>query len=259
MEILNYIHPEAKIGKNVTIEPFATIGKGVVIGDGTWVGPNAVIMEGATIGKNCKIFPGAVISAVPQDLKYKGEASTVEIGDNVIIREFVTINRGTLDKYKTSVGDNCLLMAYVHVAHDCILGKNCILANNVALAGHVEIEDYVVLEGLVAVQQFVKLGAHAFVGGASLIRKNVPPYVKAAREPLSYAGINSIGLRRRGFSNETILNIEDIYRIIYVRSNNISQALNAVELEVPASEEKQNIIKFIRESTKGIIRGPSLS
>ena len=259
MKILNYVHPEAKIGKNVTIEPFATIGKGVEIGDGTWVGPNTVIMEGAKIGKNCKIFPGAVISAIPQDLKYKGEPSTVEIGDNVVIREFVTINRGTLDKHKTSVGDNSLLMAYVHVAHDCVLGKNCILANNVALAGHVEIEDFVVLEGLVAVQQFVKLGAHAFVGGASLIRKNVPPYVKAAREPLSYAGINSIGLRRRGFSNETILNIEDIYRIIYVRSNNISQALNAVELEVPASEEKQNIIKFIRESTKGIIRGPSLS
>ena len=234
MKSLNYIHPEAKIGKDVTIEPFATIGRGVKIGDGTWVGPNAVIMEGATIGKNCKIFPGAVISAIPQDLKFKGEASTVEIGDNVIIREYVTINRGTLDKYKTSVGDNSLLMAYVHVAHDCVLGKNCILANNVALAGHVEIEDFVVLEGLVAVQQFVKLGAHAFVGGASLIRKNVPPYVKAAREPLSYAGINSIGLRRRGFSNETILNIEDIYRIIYVRSNNISQALNAVELEVPA-------------------------
>lgn len=259
MKILNYVHPEAKIGKDVTIEPFATIGKGVKIGDGTWVGPNAVIMEGATIGKNCKIFPGAVISAIPQDLKFKGEASTVEIGDNVIIREFVTINRGTLDKHTTSVGDNSLLMAYVHIAHDCVLGKNCILANNVALAGHVEIEDFVVLEGLVAVQQFVKLGAHAFVGGASLIRKNVPPYVKAAREPLSYAGINSIGLRRRGFSNETILNIEDIYRIIYVRSNNISQALNAVELEVPASDEKQNIIKFIRESTKGIIRGPSLS
>jgi UDP-N-acetylglucosamine acyltransferase len=171
----------------------------------------------------------------------------------------VTINKGTLDKHKTAVGDNTLLMAYVHVAHDCILGKNCIMANNVALAGHIEIDDYSILEGLVAVQQFVKIGAHAFIAGASLIRKNVPPYVKAAREPLSYAGINSVGLRRRGFNNETISIIEDIYRIIYVRSNNITQALNAVELEIPASEEKQNIIKFIRESTKGIIRGPSLS
>ena len=256
---LNFVHPEAKIGKNVVIEPFATIEKNVVIGEGTWVGPNVVIMEGARIGKNCKIFPGAVISAIPQDLKFKGEDSTVEIGDNVIIREFVTINRGTLDKHKTAVGNNTLLMAYVHVAHDCILGENCILANNVTLAGHVEIGNHVILEGLVAVQQFVKIGSHSFIAGASMIRKNVPPYVKAAREPLSYSGINSIGLRRRGFDNESISNIEDIYRIIYVRSNNISQALNAVELEIPASDEKQNIIKFIRESTKGIIRGPSLS
>jgi len=257
--VLNSVHPKAEIGKNVTIAPFATVEKNVVIGDGTWIGPNVVIMEGARIGKNCKIFPGAVVSAIPQDLKFKGEETTVEIGDNVIIREFVTINRGTIDKNRTAVGNNTLLMAYVHVAHDCILGDNCILANSVGLAGHVEIEDHAILEGMVAVQQFVKIGSHAFIGGASLIRKNVPPYVKAAREPLSYAGINSIGLRRRGFSNETILNIEDIYRIIYVRSNNISQALNAVELEVPASDEKQHIIKFIRESTKGIIRGPSLS
>lgn len=256
---LNFVHPEAKIGKGVVIEPFATIQKNVEIGDGTWVGPNVVIMEGARIGKNCKIFPGAVISAIPQDLKFEGEDSTVEIGDNVIIREFVTINRGTLDKHKTAVGNNTLLMAYVHVAHDCILGENCILANNVTLAGHVEIGNHVILEGLVAVQQFVKIGSHSFVAGASMIRKNVPPYVKAAREPLSYSGINSIGLRRRGFDNEAISNIEDIYRIIYVRSNNISQALNAVELEIGASDEKQNIIKFIRESTKGIIRGPSLS
>jgi len=256
---LSYIHPKASIGKDVVIEAFATIEEGVVIGDGCWIGSNAVLMKGATLGKNCNIFPGAVIAAAPQDLKYKGEPTTVEIGDNVTVREFVTINRGTIDRHKTEVGDNSLLMAYVHVAHDCKIGSNCILANNVALAGHVELEDYVVLEGLVAVQQFVKIGAHAFIGGASLIRKNVPPYVKAAREPLSYAGINSIGLRRRGFSNETILSIEDIYRIIYVRSNNITQALNAVELEVAACEEKRNIIRFIRESTKGIIRGPSLS
>jgi len=181
MKILNNVHPEAKIGKSVTIEPFATIGKGVEIGDGTWIGPNAVIMEGAKIGKNCKIFPSAVIAAIPQDLKYKGEVSTVEIGDNVIIREFVTINRGTLDKQKTSVGDNSLLMAYVHVAHDCVLGKNCILANNVALAGHVEIEDFVVLEGLVAVQQFVKLGAHAFVGGGFLDKKKCTTLCKGCK------------------------------------------------------------------------------
>ncbi|MFH1321566.1 MAG: acyl-ACP--UDP-N-acetylglucosamine O-acyltransferase [Bacteroidota bacterium] len=253
------IHPEAKIGKNVVIEPFATIDKNVTIGEGTWIGPNVTIMDGARIGKNCRIFPGAVISAVPQDLKFKGEKTSVEIGNNVTIREFVTIHRGTVEKYKTTIGNNCLLMAYVHIAHDCIIGNNCILANSVTLAGHVEIQDYAVLEGLVAVQQFVKVGAHSFIAGASLIRKNVPPYIKAAREPLSYAGINSIGLRRRGFSNEIIQCIEDIYRIIYVKTNNISQALSVVELEIPASEEKQNVIKFIRESTKGIMRGPSLA
>ena len=254
-----FIHPDAKIGKNVIIEPFATIGKNVEIGDNTWVGPNATIMEGARIGENCKIFPNAVISAIPQDLKFAGEETTVEIGDNTTIREFVTIHRGTTDKEKTVVGENCLIMAYVHLTHDCIIGNNCILANNVALAGHVEVEDFAILEGMVAIQQFVRIGAHAFIAGASLVRKNVPPYVKAAREPLSYTGINAIGLRRRGFSNETIQCIEDIYRIIYVRSNNISQALNAVELEIPASKEKNHVIKFIKESTKGIMRGPSLS
>ncbi len=256
---LAFIHPKAKIGKNVVIEPFTTIYKDVIIGDDSRIGPNVTIMDGARIGKNCRIFPGSVISAIPQDLKFKGENTTAEIGDNVTIREFVTINRGTIDKNKTVIGNNCLLMAYVHVAHDCIIGNNCILANNAALAGHVEVGDYAVLEGLVAVQQFVKIGAHSFIAGASLVRKNVPPYIKAAREPLSYAGINSIGLRRRGFSNETIQYIEDIYRIIYVRSNHVSQALNAVELEIPESEEKHNVIKFIRESTKGIMRGPSLS
>ena len=252
---LAYIHPEAKIAKNVVIEPFATIYKNVEIGEGTWIGPNTTIMEGARIGKNCKIFPGAVVSAIPQDLKFSGEVTTAEIGDNTIIRECVTINRGTKDKYKTAIGSNCLVMAYVHIAHDCILGNNIIIANSVNLAGHVEIEDYVILEGLVAVQQFVKIGAHSFITGGSLVRKNVPPYVKAAREPLSYVGINSVGLRRRGFSNETILQIEDIYRTIYVKGYNVTNAVNIVEQEAPASKEKDQIIKFIRESTEGIMRG----
>ncbi|MBN8703146.1 MAG: acyl-ACP--UDP-N-acetylglucosamine O-acyltransferase [Bacteroidetes bacterium] len=252
-----YIHPNAKLGKNVIVEPFATIYEDVEIGDGTWIGPNAVIMDGARIGKNCKIFPGAVISAVPQDLKFEGEKTTAEIGDNTIIREFVTMNRGTKDKFKTAVGSNCLLMAYVHIAHDCILGNNIIVANSVNLAGHVEIEDWSILEGLVAVQQFVKIGAHTFITGGSLVRKNVPPFVKAAREPLSYVGINSVGLRRRGFSNETIAEIEDIYRTIYVKGYNVTNAVNIVEQEAPASKEKEQIIKFIRESVNGIMRGIS--
>jgi UDP-N-acetylglucosamine acyltransferase len=254
---LAYIHPEAKIGANVTIEPFSTIYKDVEIGDGTWIGPNVSIMDGARIGKNCRIFPGAVVSAIPQDLKYAGENTIVEIGDNTTIRECVTINKGTTDKLKTAIGSNCLIMAYCHVAHDCILGNNIILANSVNLAGHVTIEDWVILEGLVAVQQFVRIGAHAFVTGGSLVRKNVPPFVKAAREPLSYVGINSVGLRRRGFSNEVILEIEDIYRTIYVKGYNVSNALDIVMMEAPKSKEKDQIINFIRESTEGIMRGIS--
>lgn len=252
-----YIHPEARIGKNVKIEPFAFIGADVEIGDDTWIGPNVSIMDGARIGKNCRIFPGAVISAIPQDLKFAGERTTTEIGDNTTIRECVTINRGTADKHKTVVGKNCLLMAYVHVAHDCIIGDNVILANCVNLAGHVLIEDFAILEGLVAVQQFVRIGAHSFVTGGSLVRKNVPPFVKAAREPLSYVGINAVGLRRRGLSNELIHQIEDIYRTIYVKGYNVTNAVNIVELEAPSSLEKDQIIKFIRESTNGIMRGIS--
>lgn len=252
---MNFIHPEAKLASNVRVDPFVTIHKNVEIGEGTWIGSNAVIMDGARIGKNCRIFPGAVISAIPQDLKFAGEESTAEIGDNTTIREFVTFNRGTKDRQKTVVGKNCLLMAYVHVAHDCLIGDNCIVANSVNLAGHITIEDFAIIEGMAAVQQFVKIGAHSFVTGGSLVRKNVPPFVKAAREPLAYIGINSVGLRRRGFSNEIILQIEDIYRTIYVRGYNVSNALAIVEQEAPSSEEKEQIIKFIRESVNGIIRG----
>lgn len=251
------IDPKAKLGENVEIGPFTTVYGDVEIGDGTWIAPNVTIMEGARIGKNCRIFPGAVISAIPQDLKFDGEITTAEIGDNSTIRECVTINRGTLDRHKTIIGKNCLLMAYVHVAHDAIIGDNCILANSVNLAGHVILEDNVIVEGVVGIQQFVKIGAHAFIAGGSLVRKNVPPYVKAAREPLSYAGVNSIGLRRRGFSEKSILNIEDIYRLIYIQNSNISRALQIVSAEIPASAEKDHIVKFIRESDKGIMRGPS--
>ncbi|HEY0031350.1 MAG TPA: acyl-ACP--UDP-N-acetylglucosamine O-acyltransferase [Bacteroidia bacterium] len=254
---LSHIHPGAKIGKNVTVSPFSFIDDNVVIGDDTWIGPNVTIFSGARIGKNCRIFPGAVISAIPQDLKFAGEETTTEIGDNTTIRECVTINRGTTDKMKTAVGSNCLLMAYVHVAHDCILGNNIIIANSVNLAGHVTIEDWVILEGLAAVQQFVTIGAHAFITGGSLVRKNVPPFTKAAREPLQYVGINSVGLRRRGFSNESVLEIEDIYRTLYVKGHNVTNALAVIEQEAPASKEKDQILSFIRESKDGIMRGIS--
>lgn len=252
---LSYIHPQTKIAHNVVIEPFVTIHKNVEIGEGTWIGPNVTIMEGATIGKNCEIFPGAVISAIPQDLKFQGEDSSVEIGDNVTIREFVTINRGTKYSNKTVIKNNCLLMAYVHVAHDCIIGSDCILANNVNLAGHIEIGDNAIIGGMSAIHQFVKIGTHAFISGGSLVRKDVPPYVKAAREPLSYVGVNSIGLRRKGFTSQQINGILDIYRILFVKNANISKAVNIVEAEVPASDERDEILGFIRESVRGVMKG----
>lgn len=252
---LAYIHPEAKIARNVVIEPFTVISKNVVIEEGTWIGPNVSIMEGARIGKNVKIFPGAVISAIPQDLKFSGEDTTVEIGDNTTIRECVTINRGTVDKYKTVVGADCLIMAYVHIGHDCLVGNNVILGNTVQLAGHVLIDDYAIFGGACAVQQFSKIGQHAYIGGGSLVRKDVPPFTKAAREPLSYAGINSVGLRRRGYTNEQINEIQEIYRLIYLRGLNNSDALDKIELELPSTKERDEIVNFIRTSERGVMKG----
>lgn len=253
---LALVDPRAIIAEGVEIGPFTTVYGDVEIGEGTWVGPNVTIMDGARIGKHCRIFPGAVISAIPQDLKYAGEVTTTEIGDHTTIRECVTINRGTSDRMKTHVGSHCLLMAYVHIAHDVVVGDHCILANTANIAGHVVIEDFVIIEGVVAVQQFIRIGTHSFIAGGSLVRKNIPPYVKAAREPLTFAGVNTIGLRRRGFDAEAIANIEDVYRTIYVHNSNISQAINVADIELPASAEKEAILNFIRESDKGIIRGP---
>jgi UDP-N-acetylglucosamine acyltransferase len=215
---LSHIHPNASIAKNVVIEPFTSIENNVVIGQGTWIGSNVTIMTGARIGKNCSIFPGSVISAVPQDLKFDGEDTTAVIGDNTIIRECVTINRGTNDRNKTVIGKNCLIMAYCHIAHDCIVGDNSIFSNNSTLAGHVTVGSYVILAGMVAVHQFCAIGNHAFVAGGSLVRKDIPPFVKAAREPISYVGINSVGLRRRGFDSKVIMQIQAIYRTLYQKN-----------------------------------------
>lgn len=249
------VHPDARIGKNVTIEPFATIYGDVEIGDGTWIGPNCTLMDGARIGRKCRIFPGAVVGAIPQDLKFAGERTTAEVGDGSTIRECVTINRGTADRLKTAVGKNCLLMAYVHLAHDCILGDNIVIANSVNVAGHVTIDDWAILEGNVAVQQFMHIGAHSFIAGASLVRKNVPPFVKAAREPLSYIGVNVVGLRRRGYDDAAVARIEDIYREIFVRNTNVDRAVQNVEQTLPRSPERGQILDFIRNSPKGIMRG----
>ncbi|MBE50128.1 MAG: acyl-[acyl-carrier-protein]--UDP-N-acetylglucosamine O-acyltransferase [Flavobacteriales bacterium] len=252
---LSYVHQGAKVDKSVVIEPFVTIENNVEIGEGTWVGSNVTIMEGARIGKNCKIFPGAIISAIPQDLKFNGEISTAVIGDNTTIRECATINRGTIAQGKTIIGENCLLMAYSHVAHDCNIGSQCIIANGVALAGHVIIDDHAIIGGNSAVHQFVRIGKHSMISGGSLVRKDIPPYVKAAREPLSYIGINSIGLRRRGYQEKKIREIQDIYRIIFQKNNNTTQAILKIETELEPTKERDEIISFINNSGRGIMKG----
>lgn len=253
---LAFIDPKAKIGQNVQIDPFTCIHGDVEIGDNTWIGSNVTIFDGARIGKNCKIFPGAVISAIPQDLKFNGEHTIAVIGDHTIIRECVTINRGTAAMGRTEIGNQCLLMAYVHVAHDCIIGNHVILANSVNLAGHVTIHDWAILEGYVGVSQFMFIGMHSFIGGQTGVRKNVPPFVKAAREPLSYAGINAVGLSRRGYSKVVIEEIQNIYRTIYQKGLNISKAIEVVEREFANSVHRDLILDFIKSSEKGIIRGP---
>jgi UDP-N-acetylglucosamine acyltransferase len=249
-----YIHANAKLARNVKVDPFTVIHEDVEVGEGTWIGSNVTIMEGARIGKNCRIFPGAVLSAVPQDLKFTGERTTIEIGDNTTIREFVTIHRGTVDRGKTKIGDNCLIMAYSHIAHDCVIGNNCIMSNSSQMAGHVVMGDWAIIAGVCAVQQFTRIGAHAYIAGGSLVNKDVPPFIKAVRNPLSYGGVNSVGLKRRGYTLQQINHILDIYRIIYNKGLNITQALEYIEEELPATDERDDIVTFIRESARGVIK-----
>lgn len=252
---LSYVHPNAKIGERVQIDPFVTIHEDVVIGDDCRIYSNAVIFNGARIGKNVHVFPGAVISADPQDLKYAGEITTAEIGDNTIIREFVTINKGTKAAGRTLVGNDTLLMAYVHVAHDCSVGNHCILANGVTLAGHIIIDDYAIIGGLSAIHQFCHIGGHVMIQGGALIGKDVPPYVKAGKFPLSYLGVNSIGMKRRGFNDQKIAEVQEIYRILFVRGFEYKKALELIESEVAPSAERDEIIQFARTSTRGLMKG----
>lgn len=252
---LAYIHPAAKIAPGVVIDPFVTIDQNVEIGEGTRIGSNVTILEGSRIGRNCTIFPGAVIGAIPQDLKFRGEDSLAIIGDNTTIREYVTVNRGTASKNKTIIGNNCLIMAYSHVAHDCVVGNNVIISNATQLAGEVQVDDFAVIGGGTLVHQFCHLGAHIMIQGGALINKDVPPYVKAAREPISYAGINSIGLRRRNFTSEAIRDIQDTYRYLYLSGLNVSDAVARIEAELPATPERDEIILFVRNSKRGIIKG----
>lgn len=234
---LAYVSPKAQLGKNVTIDAFAYIDDNVILGD------------------NCHVFPSAVIGAVPQDLKYKGEETWTIIGDNCVIREFATIHRGTASRGKTVLGNNNLIMAYCHIAHDCVLGNNIIMSNVTQLAGEVEIDDFAVIGGGSLVHQFTHIGAHVMVQGGSKIGKDIPPYIIAGREPLSFFGINSIGLNRRGFTPEQIHTIQEAYRLIYQSNLNTTQALDRIEAAMPQSAERDAIVTFIRNATRGIIKG----
>jgi UDP-N-acetylglucosamine acyltransferase len=253
---LAYVHPNARLADRITIEPFAYIAGNVEIGEGTWIGPNATIMDGARIGKNCNIFPSAVVSAIPQDMKFKGEDTVTVIGDNVTIREAATINRGTVAAGKTVVGSNCLIMAYAHIGHDCFMGNNCILGNCVGLAGEVKVDDWAIISPGSLVHQFSRIGSHVMIGGAAKVRTDVPPYIKADRDPLSYMGLNIVGLTRRGFQKERIDEIHNIYRVVYQNGLNVSQALEYIEKEFQQSPDRDYILDFIKRSERGIIRGP---
>ncbi len=252
---MNSINPKAQLGENVKVGPFTFIDEDVVIGDNCEIGPNVNILSGARIGSDCKIFPGAVISAIPQDKKFEGEYTTVEIGNNTTVRECVTINRGTKYSYTTKVGSNVLLMAYVHVAHDCVVGNNCVLANATNLAGHVLIGDHVIFGGMSAAHQFIRVGNNAFIAGGTLLRKDVPPYLIAAKDPAVYSGINSVGLKRNGFTMDEIHEIQDVYRHLYSNGMNTSQALEKILKEQAASKYRDAIVDFISKSEKGIIKG----
>ena len=250
---LAYVHPDAKIGQNVTIEPFAYIGSDVVIGDDCHIGPGSQILPGTRMGKGCKVF-GAILGGEPQDLKFKGEDTTLEIGDYNTFREACTINRGTAAKGKTVIGSHNLFMACSHIGHDVVVGSHCVIVNAVLVAGEVEIGDWAILGGNSAVHQFVRIGEHAMISGGSLVSKDVPPYVKAARNPLSYVGANFIGLRRRGFTSEKIGEIQEIFRILFQSGYGYTKACNIIEESLPASPERDLIVNFVRDSKRGVIK-----
>ena len=252
---LAVIHPEAKIGKNVKIDPFAIIEKDVTIGDNCHIFSHTTILDGTRIGSDCVIFPGAVIAGIPQDLKFAGEDSIVEIGNNTTIRECVTINRGTASKRKTIVGNNCLIMAYSHVAHDCVLKNNIIIGNASQIAGEVEIDDFAIISGGSLVHQFTRISKHVMIQGGSRVGKDIPPYTLIGREPIAYCGINIVGLRRRGYSDDQVFRIQEVYRTLYTRGLNNTDAIHMIESECKPSVERDLILNFIKSSKRGIVRG----
>ena len=251
---LAYVSPDAQIGKDVEIGPFAVIHSNVIIGDGCRIGSNATICEFTQLGKNCQVFPSAVIGAIPQDLKFKGEESWAIIGDNCVLREFVTIHRGTASRGKTVVGNDNLIMAYCHIAHDCILGNNIIMSNVTQLAGEVEIDDYAIIGGGTLVHQFSHIGSHVMIQGGSKVNKDIPPFAVVAREPIAFCGINSVGLNRRGFTPEQIHTIQEVYRLLYNNGMNTTQALAHIEATMPQTAERDTIVDFVRKSSRGIVK-----
>ena len=250
------VSPNAKLGENVEVGPYAFIDDNVVIGDNCKIHPHATIYPYVTMGSGCQVFPGAVVGAVPQDLKFEGEVTYVEIGDNVTIRECATINRGTKASGKgvTKVGSNTLIMSYVHIAHDCRVGNHCILVSYVGIAGETEVDDWAIIGGSTVVPQFSHIGTHAMVGGGTAVNKDIPPYAICGRTPICFAGVNLVGLRRRGFESDTIRTIKDIYDTIYYQGYNVSDACSKVEAGFPQSVERDTILEFIRNSKRGIVR-----
>lgn len=248
------VSPKAHLGNNITIGPYSLIEDDVVIGDNCNIGQHVVIYNGARLGKDIKIFQGASVSNCPQDLKFANEETLFEVGDGTTIREFATLHRGTIESGSSKVGKNCLLMAYTHVAHDCIVGDNVILANLVQLGGHVEVDDWVIIGGAAVVHQFEKIGKHAMIGGGYRVTSDVPPYILAAGEPLKFTGLNSVGLRRRGFSNDEIQKLKDIYNIIYGKKYNLSQAKEQIKLRFEDDEHASEVLRFLDNSKRGITR-----
>lgn len=249
------VHPDAKIGANVEIGPFSVIAANVEIGDGTVIMNNATVLDGARIGKNCRVFPGAVVAGIPQDLKFRGEDTLAIVGDNTVLRECVTVNRGTASKGHTTIGENCLIMAYCHIAHDCKIGNNVIISNASQVAGEVVIDDYAVIGGGTLIHQFCHIGAHVMLQGGSKINKDIPPFVKAARDPIAYTGINIVGLRRRQFTPDDINAIQEVYRYLYLSQLNVSDAIERIEAEIPQSAVRDQILAFAKASERGILRG----
>lgn len=254
MGSMNSIHPGAKIGNNVKIGNFTTIHDDVVIGDNCEIDCNVNIYPGARIGDGVKIFPGVTVAAIPQDLKFRGEETFAYVGNGTVLRECATVHRGTASKGKTVVGENCLLMAYVHVAHDCVIGNQVIISNAAQMAGEVVVDDCAVIGGGSLIHQFCHIGRNVMLQGGALVNKDIPPFIKAAREPISFVGLNSIGLQRRGFKPEEIQQISDIYRILYMSDLNVTNALRTIRENCPPSRFRDEIVNFVENSNRGVVR-----